>query len=95
MVLSPTKTDKPPSSTDPPDKTAESSLPNRACELCRHRVFIMVDEQHTLVDYSQEGAIEGHPLIQRQGTIPIKIRCAACYNTVEHNEAEQMRKEII
>lgn len=74
---------------------AKSNLPDRACKACGHRVFIFTDEIHTLVDYSREGAIEGCPFIEHQGNISVKIRCAACYTVVDHDEAEQMRKEVI
>jgi len=65
------------------------------CE-CGSRKFILTQKQETSVDFSREGAIEGHPFISNLGLHFVSIECLSCgAHVTESNVYEEMSREIV
>lgn len=60
---------------------------------CKH--FRLINHTLTLVDFSREGAIEGHPHIRNAGTRFVSLTCTNCGATVPDEQAQEMLVEII
>lgn len=63
--------------------------------VCGSQGFYLTQESETFVDFSKEGAVEGHPFLGGKDTRFADIRCAKCRTQVLGNAIEAMRKEII
>ncbi len=63
--------------------------------VCGFSQFILIERRYTGVDFSQEGAIEGHPYIQDSRNIFDSFVCSKCGEKVPDREAQEMRKEVI
>ena len=62
---------------------------------CGSKKFVLVQTSGTLVDFSQEGAIEGHPRLNTIGTDSYLFKCDSCGVTVPYGQAREMRSEVI
>lgn len=63
--------------------------------ICGSKLFSLVKQEATIVDYSAEGAIEGHPHISRGSVgMPVFV-CVRCHTQVPDMVAEEMIKEVI
>lgn len=65
------------------------------CPGCGCSRFTLVRRNLTDVDFSQEGAIEGHPFIMDAGSIFIHFLCYECGKEVPTEQAEKMLKEVV
>lgn len=65
------------------------------CPECGNTKFVVVYRHYTVVDFSQEGAIEGHPMIENGGESFDSIFCDNCSEPVEGDTIQEMLKEII
>lgn len=63
--------------------------------VCGSKKFYMVQTCETLVDFSKEGAIEGHPFLGGTASYFTHIICAECKTPVPKSIEKAMRKEII
>lgn len=68
------------------------SCPKPGCGCSR---FTLVRRTFADVDFSQEGAIEGHPLISDAGNRFDSFLCYECGEEVPTEQAEKMLKEVI
>ena len=58
--------------------------------------FILTQKQETSVDFSREGAIEGHPFITTLGLHFVSIECFSCgAHVTDSLEMQQMLEEIV
>jgi len=63
--------------------------------ICGCKQFTLVKRKYTEVDFSQEGAIEGHPFIRNAGELFDSLLCFECGEAVSDEQAQEMLKEII
>lgn len=66
-----------------------------SCPKCGCERFTLVRETYLGVDFSQEGAVEGHPLISSGGNKFSSFQCTHCREEVPTEQAEKMLKEVI
>ena len=66
-----------------------------SCPKCGCEKFTLVRETYLGVDFSQEGAIEGHPLISSGANKFSCFQCCGCKEKVPPEQAEKMLKEVI
>lgn len=62
---------------------------------CGSKQFTLVRRTYTEVDFSQEGAIEGHPFIRSAGELFDGFVCYECGAVVPDDQAQEMLKEVI
>lgn len=62
---------------------------------CDSKQFVLSAIAQTLVDFSQEGAVEGHPKLERLSTTPSAVFCSICQKRVTLDMAQEMLKEIV
>lgn len=67
------------------------------CTKCRCMRFWRVSTSEHIVDWSQEGAVEGHPRIEGAGQTLLHplFRCAECGHYVSDATAIEMDKEVL
>ena len=65
------------------------------CSKCGNTKFVVVYHHHTVADFSQEDAVEGHPMISNGGESFDSIFCANCFEPVEGDMTQEMLREII
>ncbi len=63
--------------------------------ICGSKVFMFTRLETLAVDFSQEGAIEGHPHISKGGLSKSSLVCAKCHTKVPDIAADERLKEII
>lgn len=73
----------------------EVKMKEFGCSKCNSTRFVVVHRHYTVADFSQEGAIEGHPAISRGGDIFDSIFCDNCSEPVEGETIQEMLREII
>lgn len=64
------------------------------CPKCGGTKFTVVYRHYTVADFSQEGAIEGHPMISSGGIRFDSIFCDNCSEPVEDEVAQEMLREV-
>ncbi len=62
---------------------------------CGSRVFMMVERKYTVVDFSREGAIKGHPFIGNDGSRFDSFACYVCGEVVPSEQGKDMYKEVL
>lgn len=62
---------------------------------CGSRQFTLVRRHYTEVDFSQEGAIEGHPFIRDAGGRFDSFICFNCGEEVPGEQAQEMLGEVL
>ncbi len=62
---------------------------------CGSKQFVLTTTKQTLVDFTQEGAIEGHPHLEHISTSTGTIFCCECQARLPLNMTKEMLKEII
>lgn len=65
------------------------------CPQCGSKQFVLVRNSGTLVDFSREGAVEGHPFLKNVGEESCLFKCDRCGTTVPDEQAQEMLKEVI
>lgn len=65
------------------------------CPQCGCWRLILVRCSGTLVDFSKEGAIEGHPFLENIGEESYLFKCDGCGTRVPDEQAQEMLKEVI
>ena len=70
----------------------EFTCPKEGCE--SHK-FVLVTTRQTLVDFSREGAIEGHPFLEHLSTSSGVIFCYECEERIPHDMAQEIAREVI
>lgn len=62
---------------------------------CGSKQFVLATTRQTLVDFSQEGAIKGHPSVNYLSTSPGSIFCYKCHERISPDMTQEMLKEIV
>ncbi len=63
---------------------------------CGCMKFILIQKQETSVDFSREGAIEGHPFISTLGLHFVSIECFSCgAHFVDPTELSEIQRAIV
>ena len=65
------------------------------CPDCGSRSFTMVHRRYTDVNFSQEGAIEGHPELHSAGEVFDSFFCNDCACSIPGEQAQEMLEEVI
>jgi hypothetical protein len=68
---------------------------NIRCPKCGSFRFTIVYHNYTVVDFSEEGAIEDHPFIENGGRSFDLIFCDECSEPVGGDLIQQILKEVI
>lgn len=63
--------------------------------VCGSKQFTLVKRTYTVVDFSQEGAVEGHPFIRSSGELFNNFLCYECGAEVPDEQAQEMFKEVV
>ncbi len=63
--------------------------------ICGSNKFQVTKVENITVDFSSEGAIEGHPFITRSGMGAQVITCAQCHMKLATDVVTEMLMEII
>ncbi len=63
--------------------------------ICGSRVFVLTGLKSILVDFSKEGAINGHPYLTGVTTGKSVLVCNSCHTKIPYVAASEMLKEII
>lgn len=68
-----------------------------SCPLCGCKRFLMHRHLKLLVDFSREGAVEGHPFLEgpEQQSQPTYFSCAECQAVVPNEMSTEMQKEVL
>lgn len=66
-----------------------------SCPACGCQRFTLVRRTHTDVDFSKEGAIEGHPFLSSAGERFDGFLCYECGTPVPAKQANEMLREVI
>lgn len=66
-----------------------------SCPKCGSKEFTLVRRQLTAVDFSQEGAIEGHPFLRQSSNQFECFLCADCGEEVPEEQAQEMLIEVV
>lgn len=64
-------------------------------EGCESHKFVLVTVKQTLVDFTREGAIEGHPFLESLSTSSGDVVCYVCEEKVSHDMAQEIKQEAI
>ena len=65
------------------------------CE-CGSKEFILFQQKETLVDFSREGAVEGHPYLTSVGIHATSMECFSCGAKVTDSVTfQEMLSEIV
>ena len=63
---------------------------------CGSMKFLLITTNTLLVDFTQEGAIKGHPHLTLDSNSSQDIfKCDECGATVPHEQVLEMRREVI
>lgn len=62
---------------------------------CDSKQFVLATIKQTLVDFSREGAVEGHPFLEHLSTTSGDIFCYECEEKVPSDMRQEMSKEIV
>ncbi len=65
------------------------------CPKCGSMKFTLVYRRYTVADFSQEGAIEGNPMISPGGVSFDSLFCDNCAEPVEGEMVQEMLQEVI
>ena len=78
------------------------SMKKFQCPECSCQLFALVSETVVGVDFSREGAIEGHPFISNRHLFVSRTSghfklfvCTGCNKAVPDEQAQEMIKEVI
>lgn len=64
------------------------------CPECGYQSFTMVHRKYTAVDFSKEGAIEGHPALTSAGEVFECFICDNCTLSVPEGQAKEILREV-
>lgn len=62
---------------------------------CGSNQFILATIKQTLVDFSQEGAVEGHPRLEYLSTSTASVFCQKCQKRVPLDMLQEIIKEVV
>ena len=62
---------------------------------CGSKLFIRSSIEQTLVDFTREGAIEGHPFLEHMSTSVSRVDCYECQKRIPLDMARDIIKEVI
>lgn len=63
--------------------------------ICGSTRFSRTRQETTIVDFSREGAIEGHPLLEQIAPGNALIQCTQCGSYPPNEVQKEMLKEIV
>jgi len=64
-------------------------------EGCESKQFVIVTTRQTLVDFSREGAVEGHPFLEYLSTSAGGVFCYECETRVPDEMAREIVRESV
>lgn len=63
--------------------------------ICGSRVFVLTRLESLIVNFGEEGAIPGHPRVNKSSMGKSSLVCSSCHTRVPDVVADDMLKEII
>jgi len=65
------------------------------CPNCGSKQFTLVKKRYTEVDFSQEGAVEGHPFLHSTREEFNSFICAKCGGVIHEEQSQEMLREVL